>query len=518
MITTTTSAKKLGKGFSKEAIRRAVTQNTVRAAKDTKLNELANEMAAELSSTSISPRMVRGYLSVIEFALLSLVGVSLYLFSLMPGETVGPMYLLAGFVAATFYTGFAQGMDAFLISSLRRFSNSVFKSISALAVTLMTLCMLAFVLHGFNLTLITWLGSWFTMSIGVLSIARFATSIYVSRLIEEGKLERRAIIVGGGASAAELIHSMEANPDSDIRICGIFDDRGGNRSPEIVAGYPKLGTVCELIEFSRRARINMLILAIPINAESRVLQLLKRLWVLPVDIRLSAHANKLYFRPRSYTYEGAVPFVDVFEKPIADWDSVKKRAFDIVFASLALVALSPIMLMAALAVKLDSKGPVFFRQKREGFNNEHVHVLKFRSLKVDQQDSSGLTMVTRNDNRVTRVGRFIRKTSIDELPQLINVLQGSLSLVGPRPHVPEARTGNRLWNEVVDSYFARHKVKPGVTGWAQINGWRGEVDTEEKLRGRVEADLYYIENWSVFLDLKILFLTPFKLFNDENAF
>jgi len=237
-----------------------------------------------------------------------------------------------------------------------------------------------------------------------------------------------------------------------------------------------------------------------------------------VDIRLSAHTNKLSFRRRSYTYEGAVPLLDVYENPIADWDSVIKRSFDLLFSSLALILLGPLMVLTAIAIKLDSKGPVFFRQIRHGFNNEEVEILKFRSLHHDRGDSTGIDVVTKGDTRVTRVGRIIRKTSIDELPQLFNVLRGNLSLVGPRPHVVNAQTGKRLWTEVVDGYFARHKVKPGVTGWAQINGWRGEVDEDEKIRERVNHDLYYIENWSVMLDLYILFITPFKILNTENAY
>jgi exopolysaccharide biosynthesis polyprenyl glycosylphosphotransferase len=235
-------------------------------------------------------------------------------------------------------------------------------------------------------------------------------------------------------------------------------------------------------------------------------------------VRLSAHSNRLRFRPRSYSYVGEVPFLDIFDRPIADWDSVLKRAFDVVFASLLLVLLSPLMLATAIAIKLDSKGPVFFRQKRHGFNNEVIDVLKFRSMRHEDADPEAKKVVTKGDPRVTRVGRFIRKASIDELPQFINVLRGELSLVGPRPHAVNAHTNNKLWNEVVDGYFARHRVKPGVTGLAQINGWRGEVDTPEKLRQRVEYDLRYIENWSILTDLAILVLTPFRLFSSENAY
>ncbi len=196
-----------------------------------------------------------------------------------------------------------------------------------------------------------------------------------------------------------------------------------------------------------------------------------------------------------------------------------KGLFDRVVGALLLLILSPILIVTAIAVKLDSRGPVFFRQKRYGFNNELIEVFKFRSMHVDQCDITASKLVTRDDPRVTRVGRFIRKASIDELPQLFNVVfKGDLSLVGPRPHALHAKAENRLYDQVVDGYFARHKVKPGITGWAQINGWRGETDTEEKIQRRVEFDLYYIENWSVFFDFYIVAMTPFALVKSENAY
>jgi lipopolysaccharide/colanic/teichoic acid biosynthesis glycosyltransferase len=176
------------------------------------------------------------------------------------------------------------------------------------------------------------------------------------------------------------------------------------------------------------------------------------------------------------------------------------------------------MALVALAIKLDSPGPVFFKQNRHGFNNELIKIYKFRSMYVDQADSNASKLVTKDDDRVTAVGKFIRRTSLDELPQLFNVLQGGLSLVGPRPHALQAKAVDTIYSDVVDSYFARHRVKPGITGWAQISGWRGETDTHEKLERRIEHDLYYIENWSVLFDLYILAMTPVALLKSENAY
>ena len=255
------------------------------------------------------------------------------------------------------------------------------------------------------------------------------------------------------------------------------------------------------------------------RSEDRLLVLLKQLWVLPLDIRLAAHAGELKFRPRTYSYLGTMPLIDLVDRPLADWDAIAKRTLDIVAASAAILLLSPVMLAAALAVKLDSPGPIIFRQRRHGFNNQAVEIFKFRSLHHAMSDPDAKQIVTKNDKRVTRVGGFIRKTSIDELPQLFNVLLGNLSLVGPRPHAIHAKSSrDETFTEIVDGYFGRHKVKPGITGWAQIHGWRGEIDEPEKLVKRFEYDLYYIENWSLLLDLYILAMTPFSLLKTNAAY
>ena len=315
-----------------------------------------------------------------------------------------------------------------------------------------------------------------------------------------------------------MLSAIGASENSDIDVVGIFDDRDDARSPTQVGPLHKLGNVSELVDFVRQARIDLLLVTLPLTAEERLLQILKRLWVLPVDIRLSAYSQKFHYRPRAYSYIGNVPFLDVFDKPLGDWGSILKTIEDKVIAAIALVLLSPVMLAVALAVRLDSKGPILFKQNRFGFNNELIGVYKFRSMYHDMRDADAAKLVTKGDPRVTRVGRFIRKTSLDELPQLFNVLRGELSLVGPRPHPTKAKAADQLYNDVVDGYFARHKVKPGITGWAQVNGWRGETDTTEKLQRRVEHDLYYIENWSLALDLYILWRTPIALLKAENAY
>ncbi|MEM7289643.1 MAG: undecaprenyl-phosphate glucose phosphotransferase [Pseudomonadota bacterium] len=503
---------------SKEEFQAAFRNEKLENNDSVELNALAKSVADQFAQGTVSPSVLGAGVALVE--LLGMFALSMILFvaaiedaSIYSMKAIGLSTIVSLMTVAC-----ATGLDAYLVPSLRQFANSASKAFTALVVTLTAVSLLIVVLYVTDAVPMNWIYAVFVTGALFQMGTRAVISQYVHDLVRSGRLMRRAVIIGGGEPAAELIKSLESNPDTDIKICGVFDDRGDDRSPSNVAGYPKLGTISELLAFARKARINMMIVSLPITAEKRVLQLMKRLWVLPVDIRLSAHANKLQFRPRSYSYEGSVPLVDIAHRPIADWDAIAKRTFDIVGSLVAIVLLSPIMLAAAIAVRLDSKGPIIFKQMREGFNNEAVEIYKFRSLYTNLEDKDGINMVTKGDSRVTRVGKIIRKTSIDELPQFFNVLQGRLSLVGPRPHVANAQTDNQLWSEVVDSYIARHKVKPGVTGWAQITGWRGEVDSQDKLHGRINADLYYIENWSLAFDLYILAMTPMRLLNTENAY
>ncbi len=363
-----------------------------------------------------------------------------------------------------------------------------------------------------------WLGGWYVIGFCSLLVLRGIVARLLRRWNSDNRLNRQAVIIGSGQEAAELIEAINESSDVDVSIVGLFDDRGDDRSPTAIAGYQKLGNVDQLVEFARWKRIDLLILALPLSAENRLAELTRKLWILPVDIRLSAYTQKLRFRPRAYSYIGNIPFFDVFDRPLSGWDWVIKTIEDKIISALALLILSPLMALVALAVRLDSPGPILFKQKRYGFNNELIEVYKFRSMYQDQTDHEASKLVTRNDPRVTRVGRLIRRTSLDELPQLFNVLKGELSLVGPRPHATQAKAEDKLYDDIVEGYFARHRVKPGITGWAQVNGWRGETDTKHKILRRLEHDLYYIENWSVIFDLYILAKTPFALMQMEQAY
>ena len=493
-------------------------QNPAASAPPRELGALARAIAAEPVADAISPVVLIGLVRLVEFLGIAAIGTAAY---------VGLVYRYDDFDWA--YSGAIIWVSASAVFAFQVFdiySVPAFRShvhqLSRLVVAWTLVFLLAFAVSFFakldgNYSRV-WAATWFACGLIALCLGRFALTALVRHWARDGRLIRRIVIVGGGREGESLLRALEHEADSDVRICGVFDDRTGDRSPAVIAGVPKLGTVEDLVVFTRLTRVDLVLVSMPLTAEERVLSMVRKLWVLPVDVRLAAHMSRLRFRPRAYSYIGNVPVLDIFDKPIADWNMVLKTLFDRVAGALILAALSPVMAVAAVAIKLESKGPVLFRQRRLGFNNEIIEVLKFRSLFHEHADPSALRVVTKDDPRVTRVGRFIRKTSIDELPQLLNVLRGELSLVGPRPHAVEAPTANRVWEEVVDGYFARHRVKPGLTGWAQINGWRGELDTAEKLQNRVEHDLYYIENWSLMFDLYILARTPFALMKTENAY
>ncbi len=483
------------------------------------LSRAALDAAAEPTAPAWSPIVVAGTVRMIEFGLTTLIGLAVYLGYVVPIEGfawryVGAVLGIAGLAMLAFQTA-----DIYQVQAFRGYEKQYFRLASAWSVVfLIAIGVTFFAKMGDHYSRV-WLGSFYVVGLVVLIAFRRSLFVMVRRWTREGRLARRTVVVGADERGDALVQALSAQRDSDVHIVGVFDDRGDDRAPTMIAGQQKLGTVDDLVEFARKTRIDLVIFALPISAEGRILQMLKKLWVLPVDIRLAAHSNKLRFRPRAYSYVGNVPVFDVSDKPIADWDVVMKWLFDRIVGGLILLAVSPLMLVTAIAIKLDSRGPVFFKQRRYGFNNELIEVYKFRSMYVELCDATAARLVQKGDPRVTPVGAFIRKTSIDELPQLINVVfKGNLSLVGPRPHAVHAKAENRLYDEAVDGYFARHRVKPGITGWAQISGWRGETDTHEKIQRRVEHDLYYIENWSVLLDLFILAKTPLALARTENAY
>lgn len=363
-----------------------------------------------------------------------------------------------------------------------------------------------------------WTYSFAVAATGVFLLERYGISRLIYVLGREGSITRNLVIVGGGSEKDSLVRFLTAqNVVPWVHVLGVFDDRGEPRCT--IPDYcPNLGTFGDLVEFTRRHRVDDILIALPWQAGARFNTVFTMLRQVPADIHLMPDASAALWMERgqfvSY-FGGAV--LNVVRKPLDGWNYVVKWIEDKAIAFLLCLLLSPIFLLVGLAVRLDSSGPVLFRQHRLGFHNQLIEVFKFRTMYHESRDEHAEQSCTRDDPRVTRVGRILRRLSLDELPQLLNVLKGDMSLVGPRPHALKSKAAGKLFHDVVENYAERHKIKPGITGLAQVKGYRGETDTEEKIRKRVEYDLYYMENWSLFSDLKIMAQTAYIVFFANDA-
>ena len=334
-----------------------------------------------------------------------------------------------------------------------------------------------------------------------------------------GRTQRRAVLVGDGPHATRLIAALAERQDRSLELLGVVDDHGAGAASagRVRGGLPHLGSLESLLSMIRRDEVDEVILALPWSAEARMLRLLRLFRDCPVDVRLAPELVA-YRDCRAGPPEAGGLFLPWLERrPISGVAGLAKTVEDYVLALIALAIAAVPMALIALAIRLDSPGPVLFRQRRTGFNGRDFHVLKFRTMYHEYADPEARCQVKEGDPRVTRIGAILRRTSLDELPQIFNVLRGEMSFVGPRPHAPGTLAGGRPFQEVVARYAARHRVKPGLTGLAQVRGWRGPTDTEEKLIRRVESDLEYIENWSLWLDFAILVRTLLVVARMRNA-
>ena len=339
---------------------------------------------------------------------------------------------------------------------------------------------------------------WFVLGSGVLTVlhALVSRGLRQSSAIRQLTARRVAIVCGHQRTCARFLDLLRAQQDADIHLIGVFQDA---RGPPLVPARPGRPRPRGSARVRARGRIDEIFLALPWHAERRISMLVDRLAHLPVDLKLCPDRIG-YAHPMVIGESLAgVPVATLHRQPIRDWGRIVKRAMDVGVSALLLFLLAPLLAGLALAIRLDSPGPALFRQPRQGFSDDVFELLKFRTMRHDP--GAPFVQARANDGRVTAVGHWLRRTSLDELPQLINVLRGDMSLVGPRPHQIEL---NAAFMQQIRRYAARHRVKPGITGLAQVYGWRGETDTEDKMVGRVSHDLYYIENWSLLLDLKIL--------------
>jgi len=423
-------------------------------------------------------------------------------------------YYLVGTIAVMVFTLSAELSDLYRNPSRNSPKDNI-KSISiAWSSTLCVLLSIAFITQTTEtqsrLVLMTW---------GIVTPLSLMAWRYSFRLIKKNvstkeKYQQKCVIVGASEHGVELAKELHQNRHLGYNLLGVYDDRDPERLPLDSMPAPLLGSVDEAIERAKSNEFRHVYIALPMLAKGRVKEILSS---------LSDTTARVYLVPDFYSYNlmqskwrnvGSIPTLSVHDTPFYGVNTFLKRLEDVVIGSAILAAISPILAVIAIGVKLSSPGPVIFKQDRYGLDGKKIKVYKFRSMKTTENGNE-VKQATKGDPRVTKFGAFIRKTSLDELPQFINVLQGRMSIVGPRPH---AVAHNEEYRKLVSRYMLRHKVKPGITGWAQVNGFRGETDTLEKMEKRIEFDLRYIQSWSLYLDLKIIFLTIFKGFVGKTAY
>src|ERR1700693_442474 len=344
------------------------------------LSPSALKVAAQEVKAAYSPIVLAGTVRLIEAALITAVGLAVYFWHVVPGYGFAWYYLGAIVGIAIMAMLAFQIADIYQVQAFRGHEKQYMRLASAWSVVFLIAISLSFFAKAGDQFSRAWLGAFSLL--GPLTLIAFRRGLFllVRRWTRQGRLDRRTIVIGADLNGETLLKSLAAQRDSDVRIIGVFDDRADGRSLATSNGVPNLGTVDDIVEFARKTRVDLVIFSLPIAAETRILHMLKKLWVLPLDIRLSAHSNKLRFRPRSYSYIGNVPVLDVFDRPIADWDIVMKWLFDKLLGGLLLVLALPVMALIAFAIKLESRGPVLFKQKRYGFNNALIEVYKFRSM------------------------------------------------------------------------------------------------------------------------------------------
>lgn len=357
------------------------------------------------------------------------------------------------------------------------------------------------------------IGSWMLLASISLVTWRSLFSAFLSRIRKKGRNSRSVAIFGMSEAGVRLAQEINYRKELGYRVDAFYDDRAAERldSPFM---DKLVGGVEQGVLAAKSNQYDTIFIALPMKAESRIKDILYRLGDTTADVQLIPNFFMFSMMQTTMSHVGNIQTLSVYNNPMSGGAAALKRFEDIVLSSLILLIIAVPMLVIALGVKLSSKGPVIFKQDRYGLNGKRIKMWKFRSMTVTENKDI-VTQATKNDARITKFGAFLRRTSLDELPQFINVLKGEMSVIGPRPH---AVSHNEDYRKMVDFYMLRHKVKPGITGWAQVNGWRGETETLEKMKMRIEYDLDYIRNWSLWMDFKILLLTLLKGFVHKNAY
>ena len=461
----------------------------------------------------LSPAVIVGLLRLADTTMVLLTAVAAYLTRFHSLSEFSALELYASMLAAVLTTNILQLAGLYQFNQLTNLFGQSGRLLLAWIAVMLSLLALGFVTKAPLVgTSRLWVGLWFVYGFFALFSVRLIVKYQIQCWQENGRLTRNVIVIGAGKQGQRLVEYLLGRADRAERVIGIFDDQ--RSEPMHVAGLPVRG-LAELLPFARRQRIDQVIVALPLEAEERLHMWIQELRNLPVDVSLCPLVGGGFSPASRITRIAGLPMISLLEKPLTGWSYILKSLEDRGLAAGILVLILPLLLLTAVLIKLDSPGPVLFRQRRYGVSNELIDVFKFRTMHVEHCSDQRVIQVTRNDPRVTRLGRILRRTSLDELPQFLNVLMGTMSIVGPRPH---AVAHDRYYARLIETYVGRRRVKPGITGWAQVNGLRGEIHTLEGMEQRVRYDLYYIENWSLLFDIRIILRTAFLALKDSRAY
>ncbi len=444
-----------------------------------------------------------------------LIGGSLWLLSWLYGAMWQEKYSLAVACAAGLFVFFAQFYDLYRSWRGASLKSEVLQAWLAWLGVILGLLLLAYITktsEDYSRQLIL---SWFLAAPLALTLWRGTLHLMVGYLRQQGFNTRVVAIVGARDIGVKLADTFDNAPCMGLEVIGFYDDRCPAGSRPLNTRYHNvLGNLDALIERARAGKIDVIYITLPMRAERRIQELITKLADTTASVYMVPDLFTYNLMNTTFGHVGGLPTISIHETPFYGVDGWVKRLEDVILSSLILIAIALPMAIIAAGVRLSSPGPAIFKQRRYGLQGQEIIVWKFRTMTVCE-DGENIGQATQDDDRITPFGRLLRQTSLDELPQFFNVIQGHMSIVGPRPH---AVAHNEEYRKLINGYMLRHKVKPGITGWAQINGLRGETTSLDKMRGRIEYDLAYIRNWSLWLDIKIVFLTAFRGFTGENAY
>ncbi|MFT5676886.1 MAG: putative colanic acid biosynthesis UDP-glucose lipid carrier transferase [Paraglaciecola sp.] len=448
------------------------------------------------------------------YRLIDLVSIifALFLATVIYDTTFSKDHLIMVLIVSVVFLYVAEALELYQSWRVGSFNRMTLTVWGSLIVAFMVLLVLSFMFKYSEQISRMVVGIWSVLTLLFCFMSRVISHQFKVARRKLGINLKKVGIIGATRAGSELYNEMMKNDELGFQFVGFFDDRKQSRTyRDLVV----LNNVEKAIESAQRGEIDVLYIALPLMAEHRVSKIITLLGDTTADVHIVPDILMSSLVHARITHVGNIDTLSIFESPYLGTKLWLKRTLDLLVSICILVLITPMLMVISVAIKLTSKGPVLFKQHRYGLRGDDILVWKFRTMTVMDSGKGDVIQATKNDSRITALGRFLRRTSLDELPQFFNVLKGDMSVVGPRPH---AVAHNEEYRRKVQFYMLRHQVKPGITGWAQISGWRGETDTLEKMEKRIEFDLHYIKNWSLWLDIKIIFLTIFKGFVGQNAY